>query len=217
MTVSPPSDSALVRRFVTNQDGFFPNVMSFEVLFYCEDRPRFLPTLSDYASRSFSQPLPATQQAATRPATQQAATPPTAQQAATPPTAQQATTPLATQPFDVQDFRYLGMTLYWSLVMSVFTFVPAATVFGSSWTDWHRIFAQTKPAKNIDYMVFFPAHGAIIGAWFGAWPMPLDWERPWQEWPICVTYGAMAGYLVGMAVSLGFILFHNRPQHIKGE
>nr|GMC68973.1 phosphatidylinositol-glycan biosynthesis class F protein [Ipomoea batatas] len=96
-------------------------------------------------------------------------------------------------------------------------FVPAATVFGSSWTDWHRIFAQTKPAKNIDYMVFFPAHGAIIGAWFGAWPMPLDWERPWQEWPICVTYGAMAGYLVGMAVSMGFILFHNRPQHIKGE
>nr|GMD76690.1 phosphatidylinositol-glycan biosynthesis class F protein [Ipomoea batatas] len=76
--------------------------------------------------------------------------------------------------------RYLGMTLYWSLVMSVFTFVQAATVFGSSWTDWHRIFAQTKPAKNIDYMVFFPAHGAIIGAWFGAWPMPLDWERPWQ-------------------------------------
>nr|GMD95484.1 phosphatidylinositol-glycan biosynthesis class F protein [Ipomoea batatas] len=59
-------------------------------------------------------------------------------------------------------------------------FVQAATVFGSSWTDWHRIFAQTKPAKNIDYMVFFPAHGAIIGAWFGAWPMPLDWERPWQ-------------------------------------
>nr|GMD78730.1 phosphatidylinositol-glycan biosynthesis class F protein [Ipomoea batatas] len=76
--------------------------------------------------------------------------------------------------------RYLGMTLYWSLVMSVFTFVQAATVFGSSWTDWHRIFAQTKPAKNIDYMVFFPAHDAIIGAWFGAWPMPLDWERPWQ-------------------------------------
>nr|GMD83660.1 protein OBERON 1-like isoform X1 [Ipomoea batatas] len=114
-------------------------------------------------------------------------------------------------------FQYLGMTLYWSLVMSVFTFVPAATVFGSSWTDWHRIFAQSKPAKKIDYMVFFPAHGAIIGAWFGAWPMPLDWERPWQEWPICVTYGAMAGYFVGMAVSMGFILFHNRLHHIKGE
>lgn len=29
-------------------------------------------------------------------------------------------------------------------------------------------------------MISLPAHGAVIGAWFGAWPMPLDWERPWQ-------------------------------------
>ena len=29
-------------------------------------------------------------------------------------------------------------------------------------------------------MIFIPAYGTIIGGWFGAWPMPLDWERPWQ-------------------------------------
>lgn len=29
-------------------------------------------------------------------------------------------------------------------------------------------------------MISLPAHGAVIGAWFGAWPMPLDWESPWQ-------------------------------------
>jgi len=29
-------------------------------------------------------------------------------------------------------------------------------------------------------MLLVPAYGAIIGGWFGAWPMPLDWERPWQ-------------------------------------
>lgn len=32
----------------------------------------------------------------------------------------------------------------------------------------------------VDYMISAPAHGAVIGAWLGAWPMPLDWERPWQ-------------------------------------
>ncbi|CAH9087531.1 unnamed protein product [Cuscuta epithymum] len=116
-------------------------------------------------------------------------------------------------------FQYFSVTLYWSLLMSVLTFVPAASVFGLSLSDWHRIFAQTKPNKNIDYMICFPAHGAIIGAWFGAWPMPLDWEKPWQEWPICVSYGAVAGYLAGLAVSMGFILFHNHYHHphIKGE
>ncbi|KAL2510126.1 GPI biosynthesis protein Pig-F [Forsythia ovata] len=80
-------------------------------------------------------------------------------------------------PVGLQHFR---KTVHWSLLMSVFTLVPAASVFGSSWTDWHRIFAQTKPIGPVDYMICLPAHGAVIGAWFGAWPMPLDWERSWQ-------------------------------------
>jgi len=33
---------------------------------------------------------------------------------------------------------------------------------------------------SVDLIICLPAHGAVIGAWFGAWPMPLDWERPWQ-------------------------------------
>ncbi|KAJ0680054.1 putative GPI biosynthesis protein Pig-F [Helianthus annuus] len=61
--------------------------------------------------------------------------------------------------------------------MSAFTFAPAASVYGSSWVDWHRIFANTKLIESIDYMICMPAYGAVIGAWFGAWPMPLDWER----------------------------------------
>lgn len=37
-----------------------------------------------------------------------------------------------------------------------------------------------RPTERVDYVISLPAHGAVIGAWFGAWPMPLDWERPWQ-------------------------------------
>ncbi|KAK4773502.1 hypothetical protein SAY87_028521 [Trapa incisa] len=89
------------------------------------------------------------------------------------------------------------------------------SVFGSSWCDWQRIFAYTKPVWFLDYMVCLPAHGAIVGAWFGAWPMPLDWERPWQDWPICVSYGAVLGYLLGMVACVGFISHHNRQQLYK--
>ncbi|KAK4265339.1 hypothetical protein QN277_026403 [Acacia crassicarpa] len=95
-------------------------------------------------------------------------------------------------------------------MMSLFTTVPASSVLGSSWADWRRIFAQTKPNGSVEYLICLPAHGAIIGGWFGAWPMPLDWERPWQEWPISVSYGAITGYLVAMVLSLGFALAHNR-------
>lgn len=113
--------------------------------------------------------------------------------------------------------QYFSQTLNWSLMMSLFTTVPAATVFGSSWKDWQRIFAHTKPVGSVDIIICLPAHGAVIGAWFGAWPMPLDWERPWQEWPICVSYGAMAGYLVAIVASFGYVAVRARLQHVKRE
>ncbi|XP_009615696.1 uncharacterized protein LOC107796664 [Nicotiana tabacum] len=114
-------------------------------------------------------------------------------------------------------FEYFPKTLNWSLLMSLLTFVPVACVFGSSWTDWHRVFAKTKTNGSTDCMICLPAHGAVIGAWFGAWPMPLDWESPWQEWPISVTYGAIAGYLVGLVASLGCIFYRKRQQYLKEE
>ncbi|XP_027338997.1 phosphatidylinositol-glycan biosynthesis class F protein [Abrus precatorius] len=114
-------------------------------------------------------------------------------------------------------FQYLPKTVNWSLMMSLFTTVPASCVLGSSWADWQRIFAQTKPNGSVEYLICLPAHGAVIGAWFGAWPMPLDWERPWQEWPISVSYGTIASYVVGSVTSLGFVLARGRSQHVKRE
>ncbi|GMY12470.1 glycosylphosphatidylinositol anchor biosynthesis protein 11-like isoform X2 [Fagus crenata] len=113
--------------------------------------------------------------------------------------------------------QYFSQTINWSIMMSLFTIVPAACVFGSSWKDWQRIFANTKPIGSVDFIICLSAHGAVIGAWLGAWPMPLDWERPWQEWPICVSYGAMAGYLVAMVASFGFVLVRGRLQLIKPD
>ncbi|OIW19506.1 hypothetical protein TanjilG_06961 [Lupinus angustifolius] len=114
-------------------------------------------------------------------------------------------------------FQYLPKTVNWSLMMSLLTIVPPSCVLGSSWADWRRIFAQTKASGSVEYLICLPAHGAVIGGWFGAWPMPLDWERPWQEWPISVSYGAIAGYLVGVVASCGFVLAHGRSQHVKRD
>ncbi|XP_047251212.1 phosphatidylinositol-glycan biosynthesis class F protein-like [Capsicum annuum] len=65
-------------------------------------------------------------------------------------------------------------------VMLVWQYLPAVCVFGSSWTDWHKIFARTKANESTDYMISLPTHGVVSGVWFGAWPMALDWESPWQ-------------------------------------
>nr|XP_018680221.1 PREDICTED: phosphatidylinositol-glycan biosynthesis class F protein isoform X2 [Musa acuminata subsp. malaccensis] len=113
--------------------------------------------------------------------------------------------------------KYWLSTIYWSSLMSLFTFVPAVCVFGTSRTDWQRILAYSKPKEGVDCVISLPAQGAVIGAWLGAWPMPLDWERPWQEWPICVTYGAIAGYSVGMFASAVFVPVLGRKVHVKDD
>ncbi|KAF3622052.1 putative mitogen-activated protein kinase kinase kinase A-like [Capsicum annuum] len=67
-------------------------------------------------------------------------------------------------------------------------YLPAVCVFGSSWTDWHKIFARTKANESTDYMISLPTHGVVSGVWFGAWPMALDWESPWQGMTFCGHY-----------------------------
>jgi GPI ethanolamine phosphate transferase 2/3 subunit F len=32
--------------------------------------------------------------------------------------------------------------------------------------------------------MLYPVVGAALGSWTGAFPIPLDWERPWQVHPI---------------------------------
>ena len=40
--------------------------------------------------------------------------------------------------------------------------------------------------------------GASLGAWCGAMVIPLDWDRPWQKWPVPCVAGAVAGFGLGV-------------------
>ncbi|KAI9892041.1 MAG: Glycosylphosphatidylinositol (GPI) anchor assembly protein [Vezdaea aestivalis] len=42
--------------------------------------------------------------------------------------------------------------------------------------------------------------GAIVGAWLGAVPIPLDWDREWQKWPVTIVTGMYMGWIVGRLV-----------------
>jgi phosphatidylinositol glycan class F len=39
--------------------------------------------------------------------------------------------------------------------------------------------------------------GAVVGAWVGAVPIPLDWDREWQKWPVTIIAGLYIGAVVG--------------------
>eukprot|EP00850_Spirogloea_muscicola_P010114 SM000058S18544 [mRNA] locus=s58:444481:453519:- [translate_table: standard] len=38
----------------------------------------------------------------------------------------------------------------------------------------------SRPRNERERLALAPAMGATVGCWFGAWPMPLDWDKPWQ-------------------------------------
>ncbi|KAH0944453.1 hypothetical protein HN011_007622 [Eciton burchellii] len=42
----------------------------------------------------------------------------------------------------------------------------------------------------------------ILGTWLGATVIPLDWDHPWQAWPIPCVIGALFGYLIGHIITL---------------
>ncbi|XP_012526892.2 phosphatidylinositol-glycan biosynthesis class F protein [Monomorium pharaonis] len=42
----------------------------------------------------------------------------------------------------------------------------------------------------------------ILGTWLGATVIPLDWDRPWQTWPIPCVIGALLGYLIAHFITL---------------
>lgn len=42
----------------------------------------------------------------------------------------------------------------------------------------------------------------ILGTWLGATVIPLDWDRPWQVWPIPCIIGALLGYLIAHLITL---------------
>ncbi|KAK9450621.1 GPI biosynthesis protein family Pig-F-domain-containing protein [Limtongia smithiae] len=71
---------------------------------------------------------------------------------------------------------------------------PLLCTTGSISLDvWTRILALQHPRSP----TYAGAVGCVLGAWLGAVPIPLDWDREWQRWPVTIAVGAYAGSAIG--------------------
>ncbi|CAE6535039.1 unnamed protein product [Rhizoctonia solani] len=105
-------------------------------------------------------------------------------------------------------------TAFLAILLSILTVWTPAYTFGlpsiTSQTlkaeerrqKWIGLFVEFSARSPVDRAVVFPAIGAILGCWLGVSPMPLDWDRPWQAWPLTSAYMAVIGHLIGSGVSL---------------
>lgn len=57
------------------------------------------------------------------------------------------------------------------------------------------------PKSGAERALLYPFFATIFGAWCGAYPLALDWDRPWQAWPLTPAIGAILGYILGSFAS----------------
>ncbi|KAL5103889.1 Phosphatidylinositol-glycan biosynthesi clas F protein [Taenia crassiceps] len=49
--------------------------------------------------------------------------------------------------------------------------------------------------------------GTLVGTWSSAFFLVLDWDRPWQAWPVPCVAGSLFGFIVGF---VAFLLFPSK-------
>lgn len=84
-------------------------------------------------------------------------------------------------------------TLLASAHISFLVIIPLVYVHGVEGVTWREIIALLRPVDE----VYGAMVGTFVGAWLGAIPIPLDWDREWQKWPVTIVTGAYGGYVVG--------------------
>ena len=80
-----------------------------------------------------------------------------------------------------------------SALTALLALFPVFYVRGLDTVSWIALAGLKAPVDE----VFGGLVGCVVGAWLGAVPIPLDWDRDWQRWPITIVVGMWLGGIVG--------------------
>lgn len=98
----------------------------------------------------------------------------------------------------VEDFME---TTLWAAMVSSMVVTPGVCVLGPKVRSWVALFNF----KNFDSVsrrrLYYCVVATGIGCWLSPVVVPLDWDRPWQLWPVPGVIGAILGYCGGLLIS----------------
>lgn len=89
--------------------------------------------------------------------------------------------------------------------ISILSVQPLVFVYNLDSDTWKDIISAKLPLNG----VYGAAVGTWVGAWMGAIPIPLDWDRPWQQWPITILLGSYIGTVIGTLVGAAYRKFRS--------
>jgi len=88
------------------------------------------------------------------------------------------------------------------LLLTLLTTYPVLLILGPNISSLLSVYSS-QPESPLTSTLFLIWMFTVLGAWLGAFPIPLDWDRSWQAWPIPCCLGAVAGHVVGNVVGAG--------------
>ena len=100
----------------------------------------------------------------------------------------------------------VGRTFVWAAIQAALVTMPACQALGFDGDKWRRCFARSEFRGPAETLICAPALASVAGSWAGAIPIPLDWDRPWQAWPVTCIVGALVGYATGAIVAAAIVL-----------
>ncbi|EWM29871.1 phosphatidylinositol-glycan biosynthesis class f [Nannochloropsis gaditana] len=101
-------------------------------------------------------------------------------------------------------------TAAWALIMGILVGGPLGAAAPSLQQLRLPPLWQGPPGETA--LIRFRALGCCAGAWVGAFVVPLDWAMPFQEWPLPLVVGAVAGHSLGSFA----VYCDQRWTHAKG-
>jgi hypothetical protein len=108
--------------------------------------------------------------------------------------------------------RRTADTVNWAFFISALTLMPGACLLSDDIDQWKRTYLFARPQSVVEKACCTLFYSPILGGWFGAWVILLDWNRSWQVWPIPSFVGSVVGYFSG-SVYLWFSLSADLRMH----
>uniref|UniRef100_A0AC34QGL2 Phosphatidylinositol-glycan biosynthesis class F protein n=1 Tax=Panagrolaimus sp. JU765 TaxID=591449 RepID=A0AC34QGL2_9BILA len=93
--------------------------------------------------------------------------------------------------------------------MSLLTTLPMCFVTSADSSAITELVFEWNPTTKAQFYVLRSTIGTILGAWLGAFVIPLDWDRWWQVWPLPCLFGCSVGFIFGLLEA--YIEFRRSP------
>lgn len=99
--------------------------------------------------------------------------------------------------------NHITETYLLSIHLTFLVFYPLLVYFKMDTAKFSSLFDYDHIYRAIfTNQILSSSFFTIIGTWFGVFPIPLDWDRPWQQWPITLLTGAYVGSFLGGILSI---------------